>query len=350
MMTSDNKSHRSMDESVCAQLLAELHVESLLRLEASSESYLQFLLEHKKMSAMYWALTSLALLRSLHTLADRGAVLAFIKGCERETTSAGEDKTNRSQIAPALGYAGNVDQDAHLLYTLSAVQCLAVLGEFVLIEAQADRIAAYVRSLQNADGSFCGDAYGEVDTRFSYAALLTLQLIRRTDAVDVEAAVNYVLSCRNFDGGFGCIPFAESHAGQVFCCVGALKLAGALDRVDQTTLGWWLCQRQLPNGGLNGRPDKKEDVCYSWWVLSSLSMLDKQHWIDANALGAFIMRAQDDEYGGIADRPGDRADVFHTFFGLAGLSLLGHPSLEHIHPMYALPCSVIRQLNFSESA
>lgn len=27
---------------------------------------------------------------------------------------------------------------------------------------------------------------------------------------------------------------------------------------------------------------------------------------------------QDDENGGIADRPGDMADVFHTFFGVAG--------------------------------
>ena len=28
-----------------------------------------------------------------------------------------------------------------------------------------------------------------------------------------------------------------------------------------STLGWWLAERQLPNGGLNGRPEKLEDVC-----------------------------------------------------------------------------------------
>ena len=64
----------------------------------------------------------------------------------------------------------------------------------------------------------------------------------------------------NFDGGFGSIPTAESHAGQVFCCVGALLIAGAIDRVDRDLLGWWLAERQLPNGGLNGRPEKLEDV------------------------------------------------------------------------------------------
>ena len=31
------------------------------------------------------------------------------------------------------------------------------------------------------------------------------------------------------------------------------------DRVDHQLLGWWLCERQLPCGGLNGRPEKKEE-------------------------------------------------------------------------------------------
>ena len=37
----------------------------------------------------------------------------------------------------------------------------------------------------------------------------------RLDAVDVKKAVSFILSCMNFDGGFGCIPGSESHAGQV---------------------------------------------------------------------------------------------------------------------------------------
>ena len=66
-------------------------------------------------------------------------------------------------------------------------------------------------------------------------------------------AVDFVLSCMNFDGGFGCAPGAESHGGQIFCCVGALAIAGALHHVRADELGWWLCERQLPGGGLNGR-------------------------------------------------------------------------------------------------
>ena len=41
----------------------------------------------------------------------------------------------------------------------------------------------------------------------------------------------------------------------------ALAMLDRLDgEVDQQMLGWWLAERQLPNGGLNGRPEKLEDV------------------------------------------------------------------------------------------
>ena len=63
-------------------------------------------------------------------------------------------------------------------------------------------------------------------------------------------------------------------------------------------------------------------VCYSFWVLSSLSILNKIPWIDEVKLTEFILSAQDLEDGGIADRPGDMADVFHTNFGVAGKRLI----------------------------
>jgi geranylgeranyl transferase type-2 subunit beta len=37
--------------------------------------------------------------------------------------------------------------------------------------------------------------------------------------------------------------------------------------------------------------------------------------------------------GGISDRPGDMVDVWHTHFGIAGLSLLGFPGLEEVDPV-----------------
>jgi len=39
-------------------------------------------------------------------------------------------------------------------------------------------------------------------------------------------------------------------------------------------------------------------VCYSWWVLTSLRMLGRMHWIDQEKLKTFILACQDAEDGG----------------------------------------------------
>ena len=56
-----------------------------------------------------------------------------------------------------------------------------------------------------------------------------------------------------------------------------------------------------------------------------------------------ISLLQDEVDGGISDRPEDECDVFHTFFGIAGLSLLGYQGLGAVDPVYAMPVSVVDQ-------
>ena len=53
-----------------------------------------------------------------------------------------------------------------------------------------------------------------------------------------------------------------------------------------------ISERQTKGGGLNGRPEKLPDVCYSWWCLSVLSILKRLHWIDQHALACFILNCQ----------------------------------------------------------
>ena len=65
----------------------------------------------------------------------------------------------------------------------------------------------------------------------------------------------------------------ESHGAYVFCAVGSLKILDRLDLIDKEKLGMWLSERQTVKGGFNGRPEKLPDVCYSWWIYSSLLMI-----------------------------------------------------------------------------
>ena len=135
----------------------------------------------------------------------------------------------------------------------------------------------------------------------------------------------------------------------IFVCVAALSLLHSLDEVDRDGLSWWLCERQCDSGGLNGRPEKQADVCYSWWILSVLSILGRTHWLDRGKLRDFILHCQDPEDGGIADRPDNMPDPFHTYFGTAGLVFLGYFRDEgrkhkEIDPAYALPVDVVKRL------
>nr|POE58083.1 geranylgeranyl transferase type-2 subunit beta 1 [Quercus suber] len=113
----------------------------------------------------------------------------------------------------------------------------------------------------------------------AYWGLTTLDLLEKLDTVDVDKVVSWVMKCQH-----------ES----VFCCVAALSLMGSLHLIDKDLLGWWLCERQVKSGGLNGRPEKLTDV------------------------DVVRQKSQDMENGGISDRPDDAVDVYHTYFEVAG--------------------------------
>ncbi|XP_025822089.1 geranylgeranyl transferase type-2 subunit beta 1-like isoform X3 [Panicum hallii] len=192
------------------------------------------------------------------------------------------------------GFGGNVGHDPHVLYTLSAVQVLC--------------------------------------------------LFDRLDVLDIDkvADCQMLLDCKMRMDHFLVISGVKSTL--VFCCVGALAITGSLHHIDRDLLGWWLCERQCKDGGLNGRPEKLADVCYSWWVLSSLIMIDRVHWIDKEKLAKFILNCQDKENGGISDRPDNAVDIYHTYFGVAGLSLMEYPGVKPMDPAYALPLDVVNRI------
>lgn len=309
------------------ELLVEKHASFIKAFEEKKEDYEYVMTEYLRMSGIYWGLSAMSLLKRLEVM-DRAGILEFVRGCQHENG----------------GFSPAQKHDPHLLYTLSAIQILVLYNELDMIDL--DAVIKFIQSLQQEDGSFYGDKWGEVDTRFSFCALACLSLMGRLDAVNVRAAVQFVVRCMNFDGGFGSAPDSESHAGQIYCCVGALSMTRSLHLIDADALGWWLCERQLPSGGLNGRPEKLPDVCYSWWVLASLKIIGRIDWIDKERLCNFILAAQDEETGGIADRPGDVVDPFHTLFGIAGLSLLGYnrTAIEPVNPVFCMPQTTIERM------
>eukprot|EP00933_Yihiella_yeosuensis_P009784 TRINITY_DN11588_c2_g1_i2.p1 TRINITY_DN11588_c2_g1~~TRINITY_DN11588_c2_g1_i2.p1 ORF type:complete len:310 (-),score=30.06 TRINITY_DN11588_c2_g1_i2:144-1073(-) len=278
---------------------------------------------------------------------------------------------------PCGGFAPHPGHAANLLSTLSAVHIAFLLGKRSLLGGpQGEKeIERYLLSLQLPDGSFHARqaALDEGDCRFVYAALCGLALLRKPSeaaedgiAIETSEITAWLLGCQNLDGGFGCRPDGEceSHAGHTFCCLASLALTGGLQQMDLRKRGRlvrWLSARQCKEGGLNGRPGKAPDACYTWWTCASAELLGKcpglgeRHRLALSELfklaelSDFVKRCMSPD-GGVAAHPGDDPDPFHTFFGLAGLSLIQYAqggesatqlSIGQISPLLALPLSCL---------
>jgi len=223
-------------------LLIPQHVSYIRSLGENKHDLVYHMTAHLRLNAVYWGLTALCVMGHKDAL-DREEMVEFVMSCWDEEAGA---------------FGAHPDHDAHILATLSGIQILVTHD--ALDRVDTARVVEYILSLQQPSGVFAGDHFGETDTRFSYCAVNALSLLGCLSKLDVEKTVCYIRQCRNFDGGFGSSIGAESHAAQVFVCVAALAILDKLEEVDQQTLGWWLAERQLPNGGLNGRPEKLEDA------------------------------------------------------------------------------------------
>ena len=251
------------------ELLAEKHVAYIVQLGKAENTLAYHLTEHLRLNGIYWAITSLALLGKLDAL-DRRATVEYVSSCWDERSG---------------GFGSHPNHDAHMLSTLSAVQILVTHDALHESGADIDRVVHYILSLRpSRHGFFTGDSWGESDTRFTYCAINALSLLghlHRLDDMDdgvsvKDRIVDCLGQCMNFDGGFGNNPGAETHSGQggcesrsrytpnntpqVFTAVAALAILDRLDIIDRDNLSWWLSERQVDNGGLNGRPQKLEDV------------------------------------------------------------------------------------------
>lgn len=198
-----------LDKDIPDQVLFEKHIDFIKEYEQEG-NFEYGITDYLRMSGMYWGLTALELMNGMPKH-NESTVIEFIKNCQDPATGG---------ISPCIGH------DPHILHTLSAIQILCIYDR--LDAVNTEDVVKYVVSLQQPDGSFYGDKWGEVDTRFSFCSVATLALLHRLDAINVDKAVEFVVSCMNFDGGFGTKPLSESHAGMIYCCLGFLSVTNRL--------------------------------------------------------------------------------------------------------------------------
>lgn len=239
-------------------------------------------------------------------------------------------------VAPDLNYQEHISEYAcgHLAMTYTALACLIILGDDL---SRVDRTAVMmgVKSLQEQDGSFRSTKAGsENDMRFVYCASCICFMLKDWSGMDVDKTIDYIVKSMSYDFGFGQGPYLESHGGSTFCAVASLNLMGKLhDTFNSKQLAGlkrWAIMRQ--ESGFQGRPNKEVDTCYSFWVGSTLKMLDMLKAVNFEENRNFVMSTQDAVVGGFAKFINTVPDPLHTYLGLSGLSLMGEEGLLSIHP------------------
>jgi geranylgeranyl transferase type-2 subunit beta len=185
-----------------ATFFKDKHVQFILNLDKKTSEFEYHLMAHLRLSGIYWGTTAMALMNKLDKL-DRQQVIEDVMKCYHSNG----------------GFGGHPDHDPHILFTLSAIQVLITFDSLSSVDTTQimncnKSFNTDIKNLQNEDGSFAGDSYGETDTRFSYCAISVASLLGKLDQIDCKKAIEYVVKCQNFDGGFGSVIGAESHSGQ----------------------------------------------------------------------------------------------------------------------------------------
>ncbi|XP_018026815.1 geranylgeranyl transferase type-1 subunit beta [Hyalella azteca] len=267
-------------------------------------------------------------------------------------------------------FSKHIDRDldsAHITMTYTALASLVLLGDD-LSRVDKPAVLRHVSSLQCSNGSFLSNSGGsENDLRFVYCAAVVCYLLGDMTAIDVPAALRYVADCLGYAGSLGQGALQESHGGSTYCGVAALYLFGAIQPLDlylddapsrtvTTTssafsereiraLVRWLVMRQEDEsgrvytgdvnelaGGLQGRPNKPADTCYTFWIGAALKMLGCEDLLEKRALQQFVLSTQDPVTGGLAKYSNGQVDGLHTYLGISGLAVLGLQDLREVHP------------------
>ncbi|KAF2474768.1 terpenoid cyclases/Protein prenyltransferase [Lindgomyces ingoldianus] len=236
-----------------------------------------------------------------------------------------------------------------------------------------------------------GRIEGGHDTRFGYTAAGIRWMLRGTVAgpidevpdIDVDKFVECLRNSETYDGGISEDAYHEAHSGYTCCAVSALSLIDRLplpanssqqpdDRIrgikNPLLLLRWLVSRQtltieeddaldahaaeadsaattndprpsmklsdsyydLSRVGLNGRANKIGDTCYAYWSCAPLKVLGHLDLVDGKPIRRWLLDKTQHLVGGFGKLPGHPPDIYHSYLGLAILSIFGEPGLKDV--------------------
>jgi len=342
----ENDCKYSIEISMVCEGTAELatgrHAKFFLRsLHIVPGSFASF--DTQRVTIAFFALSGLDLLDRLDLIdGQRDEIIAWLYSAMISSGSEDSDELSRCGFRGSTAlklssspYSTHLYDSGHIAMTYTALASLVILGD-KLEKVDRRSILEGVKALQLEDGSYKAALEGgENDMRFLYCAACICTFLGDWSGMDKERAFGYVIRSISYEGGIGQGPGLEAHGGSTFCGVAALSMMGMLDRLDDKrleSLVRWCVGRQVQGSGFQGRPNKPEDTCYTFWVGATLALLGRLNHCDTTASRTFVLSTQDPLTGGLAKWADTQPDPLHTYLGLSGLSIGGEEGLGEVDP------------------
>jgi geranylgeranyl transferase type-1 subunit beta len=301
-------------------------------------------LDMNRITVLYFAVAALDLLDSLHVL-DRDASVDFVFRLQLSSSPALADRGHfgfigGTYMAHNSGLNKNIEYiQGHVAMIYTALIILISLGDD-LSRVDRESIAIGLKKLQQEDGSFTATLLGtEADVRFVYCACAIASILELWSCIDIDRAINYILQCRTYEGGFGLRPGGETQGGATYCAIAALflmkQLPTALTAMERQTLLNWCFRRE--QAGYEGRTSKDPDTCYCFWVGATIAMLSDTQDIsltEQSQTRNFILHeCQNPRYGGFSKFPDGMPDILHSYYSLCWLAMSGDLSRKLYVPL-----------------
>jgi len=280
---------------------------------------------HDKMMAVYFIVCSLDLLNALDKMIfTKEQIVNWVYSLQIPDKIS--EKTNcYGFMSSDLFPISKFNSGAHLAATYAAL-CILIICEDDLSRVNKN-LAKSLHDYQNPETGcfqalprFFGPA--EEDVRFIFGALCIANILNDWSGIDQEKLETYLLKCQNYSGGFGWSNFSEAHSGLTFCVIASLKMLYSHYNkpITDPNLIYYLVERY--DGGWNGRIDKIDDTCYSWWNGATLEILGMsiEKILGSEFTQEFLFSCQKEKGGFSKYAFLEYADILHTFYSLGTLS------------------------------
>uniref|UniRef100_A0A2P2I1I4 Geranylgeranyl transferase type-1 subunit beta-like n=1 Tax=Hirondellea gigas TaxID=1518452 RepID=A0A2P2I1I4_9CRUS len=321
-----------------------------IHLQFSSVYASQSPLDTGHIAMTYTALASLLLLGDDLARVDKEAVLQHVASLQCPDGSF-------------LSNAGGSENDLRFVY------CAAVICH-ILADSSAiniDAAVTYITDCLGYAGALGQGALQESHGGSTYCGVAALHLLGalKKNAGNVSASKDNDATATNetdnatVTSNVAANDSSAAVAASSYDSEADTELHGLLSPRELDSLVRWLIMRQQDTcdttpeavnareGGLQGRPNKPADTCYTFWVGAALKLLGCEHLLDLNSLLQFVLSTQDPVTGGLAKHSSSGADGLHTYLGLSGMAVLGLLPLQDampVDPALNMTCRAVKHL------